>query len=260
MGGNIIMDKQKVVQKEPTKEQLEYEELTKKMRIITAKLRIAQEGIDISSISQQNLDKIIRTFDDMDKIQRETQQKTSNIQQKANADIQKINQETGKKFSDVQNRYQDLINSLKIDQLPQLQQTEEQPVQVEPVKEEIVKEDIVKEDVRVKTHEEIVNEITDMVLKAMRDSVSQKVDEILKAVDSKAEVTVGGGVKLPQEDIEKLHEDTKQMTIESVIIGSEDRPDDKDIPIITSEMMQKTEDEIAKRRIDKESGIKAEIN
>lgn len=246
------MDKQKAI----TKEQLEYEELTKKMRIITAKLRITQEGIDISSISQQNLDKIIRTFDDMDKIQRETQQKTSNIQQKANADIQKINQETGKKFSEVQNRYQDLINSLKTAQLPQLQQqTEEQPVQVEPVK-----EDIVKEDVRVKSHEEIVNEMTDIVLKTMRDSVSQKVDEILKAVDSKAEVTVGGGVKLPQEDIEKLHEDAKQMTIESAIIGSEDRPDDKDIPIITSEMMQKTEDEIAKRRIEKESGIKAEIN
>ena len=246
------MDKQKAI----TKEQLEYEELTKKMRIVTAKLRIAQEGIDISSISQQNLDKIIRTFDDMDKIQRETQQKTSNVQQKANADIQKINQETGKKFSEVQNRYQDLINSLKIAQLPLLQQqTEEQPVQVEPVK-----EDIVKEDVRVKTHEETVDEITDIVLKTMRDSVSQKVDEILKVVDSKAEVTVGGGVKVPQEDIEKLHDDAKQMTIESAIIGSEDRPDDKDIPIITSEMMQKTEDEIAKRRIEKESGIKVEIN
>lgn len=214
----------------PIPEQLEYEELAKKMRLVTTKLRIAQEGISVSALSQQKLDRIIRIFDDMDQIQRDTQQKTSKIQQDTNIEVQKVNQDAGKKFADMQKKYQDLIKSLK-ENNPQVQQIEEQ-VQAEPVKEEIAQEEI-----REKTHEERVNEITDIVLKAMRDSVSQKVDEILKIVDSKTEFTIGRGVKLPQEDIEKLHEDARQMTIESALLPV-DKPNDKDIPVIT---LQKTE-------------------
>src|SRR3990167_10354431 len=132
----------------PTPEQLEYEELTKKMRLTTAKLRIAQEGVDVSSISQQNMDKIMRIFDDMEYIQRDSQQKTSKIQQDANIQTQKVNQEIGKKFGDIQKRYQDLIKSLK-EGHPQ-----EQPP--EQVVQDTIAQPIV-EEVREKTHEEKVS-------------------------------------------------------------------------------------------------------
>src|SRR3990167_4119083 len=159
----------------PTPEQLEYEELTKKMRLTTAKLRIAQEGVDVSSISQQNMDKIMRIFDDMEYIQRDSQQKTSKIQQDANIQTQKVNQEIGKKFGDVQKKYQDLIKSLKEGHHQEIK--EEQVVHHE-VAQPI--EDVIVEEVREKTHEENVSQITDVVLRAMRDSVYKRVDEIMK--------------------------------------------------------------------------------
>lgn len=222
----------------PTPEQLEYEELTRKMRLTTAKLRITQEGVDISSISQQNMDKIMRIFDDMEHIQRDNQQKTSKIQQDANIQTQKLNQETGKKFGDVQKKYQDLMKSLKEghhqEQLP------------EQVVQEVVAQPVV-EEVREKTHEDKVSEITDVVLRAMRDSVYKRVDEIMKTVDTRAEVTIGRGVNASQEVIEELVDHTKQMTVESAMIGPEDMPGNKDIPTITPEMTKKTEEEIAKR-------------
>lgn len=168
-----------------TPEQTEYEELTKRMRIVTAKMRAAQEGVDVSTISQQKLDMVLRAFDDMDKIQRENQQKTSTIQQSANAEIQKINQETGKKFSDVQKKYQDLIKSLK-EIHPQIQIDE----QLQTGEQIQIEEQTIKEEVREKTHEEKVVEITDIVLKSMRDSVSSRIDEILKIVDSKTEIAI----------------------------------------------------------------------
>ncbi len=225
----------------PTPEQLEYEELTKKMRLTTAKLRIAQEGIDVSSISQQNMDKIMRIFDDMEHIQRDNQQKTSKIQQDANIQTQKLNQETNKKFGDTQKRYQDLIKSLK--------EGHPQEIKEEQIAQEVVAQPIV-EEVREKTHEEKVSEITDIVLRAMRDSVYKRVDEIMKTIDTRAEVTIGRGVDASQEVIEELVDHTKQMTVESAMISPEDRPDDKDIPTITPEMMKMTEEEIAKKRQD----------
>lgn len=231
------MNKQ-TIRMTPTPEQLEYEELTKKMRLTTAKLRIAQEGIDISSLSQQDMDKIMRIFDDMEHIQRDNQQKTSKIQQDANIQTQKLNQETGKKFGDVQKKYQDLIKSLK-EGHPQEQLPEQaaQDVVTQPVVEEV----------REKTHEEKVSEITDVVLRAMRDSVYKRVDEIMKTVDTRAEVTIGRGVNASQEVIEELVDHTKQMTVESAMIGPEEKPDNKDIPTITPEMTKKTEEEIVKR-------------
>lgn len=232
------MNKQ-TIKMTPTTEQLEYEELTKKMRLTTAKLRIAQEGVDISSISQQNMDKIMRIFDDMEHIQRDSQQKTSKIQQDANIQTQKVNQETGKKFGDVQKKYQDLIKSLKEDHPQEIR--EEQAAQ------EVIAQPII-EEVREKTHEEKVSEITDVVLRSMRDSVYKRVDEIMKTVDTRAEVTIGRGVNVSQEVIEELVDHTKQTTVESSIISPEERQEDKDISTITPEMMKKTEEEIIKRR------------
>lgn len=230
------MNKQAII-KTPTPEQLEYEELTKKMRITTAKLRITQEGIDVSSISQQNMDKIMRTFDEMEHIQRDNQQKTSKIQQDANIQTQKVNQETNKKFGDVQKRYQDLIKSLKEGHPHEIK--EEQIVQ------DVVAQPVV-EEVREKTHEEKVSEITDIVLRSMRDSVYNRVDEIMKTVDTRAEVTIGRGVDTPQEIIEESVDHTKQTTVESAIIGQEERSDDKDVSAITPEMTKRTEERIRK--------------
>ena len=183
------------MQRGPTNEQIEYEELNKKLRITTAKLRVAQEGVDVSSLSQHKLDMVLRIFDEMDLIQKNTQMKTSKIQQDGNIKINGINQEANKKFSNVQKRYQDLISSLKIDQ------PEENIVQqIEPVIEETID--------RQKTHEEKVTEITEIVLNAMRDSVSKKVDEILKAVDSQTEVTVGNNEERNVESIMPIESQT----------------------------------------------------
>ena len=220
----------------PMTEQLEYEELMKKMRITTAKLRIAQEGVDVSSISQQKLDMVMRAFDDMEQVQRESQQKTSKIQQDANIQSQKVNQDSSKKMMDIQKKYQDIIKSLK-ETHPQ------EPVQVSTEPEQVITTEPVVEEVKEKTHEEKVSGITDVILREMRDTVYKRVDEIMKTVDTRAEVTVGRGVNSSREIIEELVDHTKQMTVESAIVGSDERPDDKDIPTITPEMTNKTDDE-----------------
>ncbi len=226
------------IKKGQTPEQKEYEETAKKMRILTIKMRMAQEGIDASSIPQQKLDGIVRTFDDMDQINRDVQQKKSKIQQDANISMQKVDQDANKKFADIQKRYQDIIKSLK-DIHPQIQQQEYvEDVNIEGANEEIIE----------KTHEEKVSEITDIVLKAMRNSVSEKVDEIMRIIDEKAEFTVGKGINSSEEVLEELVDHTKQLTVESAMVGIGEKPDEKDIPIITSEMMENTNKEIAKSK------------
>lgn len=231
------------IKKGQTPEQKEYEETAKKMRILTAKMRIAQEGIDVSSISQQKLGSIMRTFDDMEQIHRDIQQKKSKIQQDANISTQKVDQDANKKFIDIQKRYQDIIKSLK-DIHPQIQQ--QQNVEVANVEE--IKIEGKNEEIREKTHEEKVSEITDIVLKAMRNSVSEKVDEIMRIIDEKAEFTVGKGINYSEEILEELVDHTKQLTVEAAIVGNDEKPDEKDIPIITPEMIKKTEEDIVKRR------------
>ena len=225
----------------PTTEQLEYEELTKKMRITTAKLRIAQEGVNVSSISQQRLDMVMRSFDDMEQIQRDIQQKTSQIQQESNIQIQKINQDASKKMMDIQKKYQDIVKSLK-------ETNSQESVQEGHIIEQVASTEPAVEEAREKIHEEKVSGITDVILREMRDTVYKRVDEIMKTVDTRAEVTIGRGVNASQEVIEELVDHTKQMTVESAIVGSDERADDKDIPVIMPEMMKKTEEEIAKRR------------
>lgn len=86
----------------------------------------------------------------------------------------------------------------------------------------------------------------------MRDSVFNRVDEILRTVNTKAEVTIGKGLETSLEIKSESTGGPEEMVSESEIIGSE-KPDDKEIPIITQEMMKKTEEEITKRR--EEQGI-----
>ncbi len=225
-----------------TPEQLEYDELIKKMRLATTKLRITQEGIDVLSLSKQKMDMITRIFDEMEQINKDNQSKTSKIQQDSNIQIQKVNQETGKKFTEIQKKYQDLIKSLK----------EGHEIKEEIKEEEKVPQEIIEEIRPEKTHEERVNEITDEILKSMRDSVSKKVDEMLKITDINAEIKIGKHAKsLSKEELGLLIESSKKMAVTAAIINQE-RPEDKDIPEITPEMMKETEEEIAKRREEKE--------
>jgi vacuolar-type H+-ATPase subunit E/Vma4 len=211
----------------PTPEQLEYGELAKKMRVITAKLRVAQEGIDIASVSQQNMDKLMRIFDDTEYIQRDVQQKTSKIQQDANFQIKKINQDADKKFGDIQKKYQEIIKSIK----------EGYPIKEEQVQETVVQPIV--EDVIDKTREEKVSEITDNILKSMRDSVYKRVDEIMNVTYTKTETMVGRGID-SQDVIEEPSDHTKQTTVESAIIGSDE---EKNIPIISQENTKKIEND-----------------
>ena len=224
-----------------TPEQIEYEELTTKMRITTAKLRIAQEGVDVQNLSQQKMDMVMRAFDDMEQIQRDAQQKTSKIQQESNIQIQKINQDASKKMVDIQRKYQDIIKSLKEAHL-------QEPIQEEQAVEQVVSTEPTIEEVKEKTHEEKVSGITDVILREMRDTVYKRVDEIMNTVDTRVEVTIERGINASQDVKEELVDHTKQTTVESAIIGSDEKPEDKDIPVITPEMVKKTDDEIAKRR------------
>jgi predicted transposase YbfD/YdcC len=173
----------------PTKEQMEYEEAKKDFRVATARARLHSVGIDPSKVSQQAMDKIMRIFDDMDRVQQDTQQRTSRLQQDAEMEIQRVNQEANKKFGEIQKKYQDLITFLREDKneiapgegIRSEAGIQEKPeIQVEPSVEET------KEEVREKTHEEKVAEIAEMLLHSMRGTVTEKVNEIMCKINEKA--------------------------------------------------------------------------
>ncbi len=171
------MNKAKVPQ---TKEQIEYEEAKKNFRIATAKSRIYSGGVDPSKVSQQAIDKVLRIFDDMDNVQQDTQQRTSRIQQEAEAKIQKLNQDANQKFGEIQKKYQDLMNSLKGDNKEETVQAQVQTdVQVESAKEEVIE----------RTREDIVAEVTEKLLNTfipfMKGPVAEKVNEFMSTIDKR---------------------------------------------------------------------------
>ena len=195
----------------PTKEQIEYEEAKKNFRIATAKARLLSVGIDQSKISQQSLDKIIRIFDDMDRVQQDTQQKTSKVQQDAEVAIQKINQDANKKYSDIQKRHQDLINSLKGDKKEDESQAEMQ-VQTQP---ENVTESS-NEEVKEITREDKIAQITEIMLHAMRGQITEKVNELMCVIDQKTEniITQNSDVK---EEISQYQTDVQNNDVQKNI-------------------------------------------
>ena len=177
----------------PTKEQMEYEDAKKDFRVATAKARLHSVGIDPSKVSKQVIDKVVRIFDDMDRVQQDTQQRTSKLQQDAEMAIQKVNQDANKKFGEIQKKYQDIITSLKEDKKevvpgessqPEVGVQEKAEIQAEPSVEEA------KEEVREKTHEEKVAEITEILLRSVRGTVTEKVNEIMCKINEKASETV----------------------------------------------------------------------
>lgn len=187
----------------PTKEQIEYEEAKKHFRIATAKARLLSAGIDQSKISQQVLDKTIRIFDDMDKVQQDTQQKTSKIQRDAEVAIQQINQDANQKYGDIQKRHQDLINSLKGDNKEDISQAE---VQVQTQPENVTESS--NEEVKEITREDKIAQITEIMLHAMRGQITEKVNELMCIIDQKTENIVAQNsdakeeIHQPQTDVQ----------------------------------------------------------
>jgi len=212
-----------------TKEQMEYENAKKNFRVATAKERLRSSGIDLSKVSQQAIDNVMRIFDDMESIQQDTQQKTSKVQQDADAKIQRLNQDANKKFGEVQKRYQDLMNSLMgvkgdIHQVDAQEKVETRPdVQEVSAKEEVVE----------RTREDIVSDITEKLLNTfmpfMKGPVSEKVNEFLSTIDKKTNDIVA---KVPDD--------------EQVIVSAEDVKAEKAVQtekvekIVQTEKVEKT--------------------
>ena len=166
----------------PTQQQIDYEDAKKDFRIATAKARLDSAGINPSKISQQVIDKVMRVFDDMEHVQQDTQQKISKLQQLTETSIQKVNQDANQKYGEIQKRYQDLINSLRGNNKEDISQVGITQVEAGEV---VTQTESTKEEVREKSHEEMVAEITDVILKYMRDSVSERVSDILSTADKK---------------------------------------------------------------------------
>lgn len=189
-----------------TKEQIEYEEAKKNFRIATAKTRLSSEGVDLSKVSQQAIDRMMRIFDDMDNVQQDTQQRTSRIQQEAEAKIQKLNQDANKKFGEIQKKYQDLINSLKGEQKEEIPKADVSDMQIQTcVEAESAKEEIIE-----RTREGIVSEITEKLLDSfvpfMKGPIAEKVNEFISTIDKKTNDIVAKSSdkeKMPNTPIEE---------------------------------------------------------
>jgi hypothetical protein len=198
--------------KDKTPEQIELEDISKKMRQIQAKIRLAQEGINTTNISQQKLDGIVRIFDDMEQINRNVQQKKSKIQQDANISMQMLDQEANKKFSDIHQKYQEKIKSLKEEGTEVRTGTE--VIEATEVGNEAISTnvqigpDVIEPEVKEKSNEEKISEITDIVLNNIRESVSNKIEEIMKSMEKRVELIL-------EEGIVEEKDPTKQTTVES---------------------------------------------
>lgn len=95
------------------REQEEYERSIKNVRIAVAKLRLSQGGIDTENISPQKLDNVVRIFNEIEDLQKDTQRKIADIQKDANAKISQAQQDANVRFGELNTRYQELFSSMK---------------------------------------------------------------------------------------------------------------------------------------------------
>lgn len=249
--------KNKAIRREPTKSEVEYQEATKNVRIATAKLRLTQYGVDVELLSRQNIDKAMNLFDEMDRISTETRSKISQIQNETNTEIQKINQRASEKYNDASKKIDELVKSLKKPEQTQtvdMQQAgqvvgttiDSQAIKVVPEGEGSTVGTMPEINIR----NEMANRITMLMEQQHRRSIERirdSITDILKEFAIGDNLTIGKGVNILKEDIEKLHKEAKQMAIESTKIEPSEVPADKDIPVVTPEMMEKTEEEMTKR-------------
>lgn len=235
----------RIAKTEKTREQIEYDEATKNVKVLTARLRLSQQGIDTSSISRQELDRIIALYDKMDVIAADTRNKTSEIQRDSNTDIQRVNQKANEKYSQASKEIDILINKMKKAEKVTDEKTEPE-TGIETIKEEI-KPNISPE----KMKEDIINSFTDRIMQKVRKEVTNTFEEYMNMISSSPmvvpQVTIGQGV-VNKDVAEEIVINAGQVMVEESKKIKPERPDDKDIPVITSEMMKNTDEEIAKKR------------
>ena len=244
-----------------TKEQVEYEDATKNIKVLTAKLRLSQQGVDTSPISRQELDRIMALYDKMDTIAADVRNKTSEIQRDSNTDIQRINQKANEKYSQVSKDIDIIINKMKKDEKVADYVKAEQVETgmeggMEGIKEEI-KEEIMPDISPEKIREDIINSFTDRIMQKVRKEVVNVLEDYMNMnyMNMKAasptvapQIVIGQGI-INKEAAKEIAINVGQcMVEESKNIGSTDSPDNKDIPEITPEMIEKTEDEISKKK------------
>lgn len=208
----------RIAKQEKTQEQIEYEDATKNLKALTTKLKLSQQGVDTSSISRQDLDRVMALFDKMDAISADVRNKTAEIQKESSVEIQKINQRANEKYTQVSKEIDSLINKMK-------------KVEVtEPVIEQV---DLSEEKIEDKnTKEEIINAATARITEKTRKEIINAFEEMEKirkdVIDSHKEMvnddTIIHSVEINQRD--KL--DTgdmiaanPEMTIEEEIIKKE---------------------------------------
>ena len=195
----------------PTKDQLEYDDAKKNFRIATTRMRLNSAGIDSSKISQQVTDRALRIFDDMENIQQDTQQKTQKIQHDAEISIQKVNQDANQKFVDTQKRYQDLINYLRETKGDIIQIDSQIDSQIGKPTE--ISTEISTEEPQEKSHDEKVIEITNILLNSLRETISEKVNDIMCLVDQKTnnEIAKNSDKELQQNSISEIESEIESV-------------------------------------------------
>ncbi len=109
----VLKDANINIQPVLTKEQMAYEEAMKNMKLVTAKLKISQEGIDVDKLLRDQLEDVVMLFDETDSVQRSFNIEAQKLQQDANNKIRILQEDTNKKLGDIQNRYRILIEIMK---------------------------------------------------------------------------------------------------------------------------------------------------
>lgn len=191
------------------KEQQDYEEAQKNLRIITAKLRLAQQyGIDTTKLSQQKLDRFLRLFDEMEKVSTDARNKTSEIQREGNVEIQKVNQKASEKYTQIAKDIDNLVKSVKESQHiigvaeQQAEQQLSQDSQVSPIQ-MVEKKD--------ETIEEKAARLADLMLGKSKEKLIEEIVEVLKkaqdigkTADAIADITTNQGIKNSEDVIKKV--------------------------------------------------------
>jgi len=159
---------QRAARPEKTKEQIEYEEATKNLKVLTTRLRLSQQGIDTSLISRQELDRVMAIYDRMDAIAADVRNRTAEIQKESNIEIQRINQKANEKYSQISKDLQAIIDQMKrVDKTPAIQQEVVQQ-EKEEVRQQISPE---------KVKEDVINAFADRIIQKVRKDVVDALED-----------------------------------------------------------------------------------
>lgn len=208
----------RIAKQEKTQEQIEYEDATKNLKALTTKLKLSQQGVDTSSISRQDLDRVMALFDKMDAISADVRNKTAEIQKESSVEIQKINQRANEKYTQVSKEIDSLINKMKKVEVtePVIEQVDlsEEKIEDKNTKEEIINAATAR--ITEKTRKEIINAFEEMekIRKDVIDSHKEMVndDTIIHSVE------INQRDKLDTGDMIAVN---PEMTIEEEIIKKE---------------------------------------